>query len=283
MSSYKVLADSCCDYVQQGEDILSFVTRIPLSIELEGETFLDDSSLDTNAFLAAMAQSKSAPRSACPSPMLFAQACEGEEQDVYIVTLSGQLSGTYASACMGADMARKDHPEKNIHVFNSLSAASGEVAICLRIRELAEAGVPFAEVVETVEAYLHEMATIFVLEDLGGLRKGGRLNHLQALAVSALRIKLVMAADGAGNIAVRAKGIGVSRALTAMVDYIKSIYDARPCPEKTLVITHCACFERAEEICKRILDVCPFAKSLICKSSGISTMYANSGGIIVAF
>lgn len=283
MSHYKIISDSCCDYVQYGEDILSFVTRVPLSIELDGDHFLDNSDLDTDAFVAAIALSKSAPRSACPSPMLFVEACAGEAQDIYMVTLSDKLSGSYASACMGAEEARKVYPHKNIHVFNSLSAACGQVDICLRIRELAEAGMPFAELVKDVEAFIHDMATIFVLEDLDVFRKNGRLNHLQALAVNALRIKMVMSSDGNGNIVVRAKGIGVNRALTALVDYVKSVYEARPCPEKTLVITHCACLERAEDICRRILEVCPFAKSLICKSSGISTMYANAGGIIVAF
>lgn len=283
MSYYKILADSCCDHVQQGEDTLSFVTRIPLSIELDGENFLDDSSLDCGAFLKAMSQSKAAPRSACPSPMLFAEACGGEARDIYIVTLSAKLSGTYDSARMGAEMVRKEHPEKNIHVFNSRSAACGEVAICLRVKELAESGLPFEEVVARGEAFIDEMNTAFVLEDLDVFRKSGRLNHIQALAVSALRIKLVMGADDEGNVVVRAKGIGLSRALSALVEHVKAIYDARPCPERTLVITHCACFERAEEICRRILEACPFAKSLICRSSGISTMYANAGGIIVAF
>lgn len=283
MSNYKILSDSCCDYVQQGEDILSFITRIPLSIELEGQHFQDDHTLDTAALLEAMTQSKTAPRSACPSPMLFAEACAGKEQDVYIVTLSNKMSGSYASACTGADIARSEHPGKNIHVFDSLSAACAQVDICLRIQELAESGMPFGQVVSEVEAFIQTLSTIFVLEDLDVLRKNGRLNNLQALAVSALRIKMVMVADGQGSIAVRAKGIGVNRALSAMVDYIKSVYDARPCPERTLVITHCACLERAEEMCKRILAVCPFAKSLICRSSGISSIYANAGGIIVAF
>ncbi|MEA5060621.1 MAG: DegV family protein [Candidatus Pelethousia sp.] len=283
MSHYKILADSCCDYVQQGEDVLSFVTRIPLTIELDGASFLDDSSLDCDLFLQAMAQSKNAPRSACPSPMLFAEACKGEATDIYIVTLSAKLSGTYSSACMGAEMIRKEYPHKRIHVFNSRSAACAEVAICLRVKELAESGLPFEEVVARGEAFVHEMTTDFVLEDLEVFRKSGRLNHLQALAVSALHIKMVMGADSEGGIVVRAKAIGINRALAALVENVKSIYNAKPCPERTLVITYCACLERAEEICKRILAVCPFAKSLICKSSGISTMYANAGGIIVAF
>ena len=70
---YKIIADSCCDYVQQGEDILSFVTRVPLSIDLDGRTFIDDGTVDCATFLADMAKSRTAPRSACPSPMAFAE------------------------------------------------------------------------------------------------------------------------------------------------------------------------------------------------------------------
>ena len=280
---YKIIADSCCDYVQEGEDILSFVTRIPLSIELNGRYYLDDDKLDCDAFLQDMAQSRTAPRSACPSPMTFAEACQGPAQDIYFVTLSAGVSGTYDSACTGVQMARETCPNKNIHVFNSRSAAAGEVAICLYIRDLAEQGLPFAQVVEMGEAYIASMTTDFVLEDLDVFRKNGRLNHLQALATSALRIKLVMGADERGSIVVRAKGLGMARAISALVEHVRETYQANPCPERRLVITHCACLARAQEVRDRILESCPFTQTLLCRSSGISTMYANAGGIVLAF
>ena len=193
---YKIIADSCCDYVQQGEDILSFVTRVPLSIDLDGRTFIDDASLDCAAFLADMAKSRTAPRSACPSPMAFAEACKGPQQDIYIVTLSAKVSGTYDSAYTGAQMAMAVDPEKHVHVFNSHSAAAGEVALCLKLQELAQQGLSFQEVVEAGEAYVASLTTDFVLEDLDVFRKNGRLNHLQAIATSALRHQ---AGDGRGR------------------------------------------------------------------------------------
>lgn len=280
---YKIIADSCCDYVQQGEDILSFVTRVPLSIDLDGRTFIDDASLDCAVFLADMAKSRTAPRSACPSPMAFAEACKGPQQDIYIVTLSAKVSGTYDSAYTGAQMAMAADPEKHVHVFNSHSAAAGEVALCLKLQELAQQGLSFQEVVEAGEAYVSSLTTDFVLEDLDVFRKNGRLNHLQAIATSALRIKLVMGADEEGAIVVRAKGLGINRALTALVEHVKSICDAQPCQDRLLVITHCNCLERAEEVRKRIMAACPFRDSMICRPSGISTMYANDGGIVLAF
>ena len=280
---YKIIADSCCDYVQQGEDILSFVTRVPLSIDLDGRTFIDDGTVDCAAFLADMAKSRTAPRSACPSPMAFAEACKGPQQDIYIVTLSAKVSGTYDSACTGAQMAMAADPTKHVHVFNSHSAAAGEVALCLKLQELAQQGLSFQQVVEAGEAYVASLTTDFVLEDLDVFRKNGRLSHLQAIATSALRIKLVMGADEEGAIVVRAKGLGINRARTALVEHEKSIRDSQPCQDRLLVITHCNCLERAEEVRKRILAVCPFRDSMICRPSGISTMYANDGGIVLAF
>ena len=50
----------------------------------------------------------------------------------------------------------------------------------------------FAEVVETVEAYISSQSTYFVLESLEALRKNGRLSNLKAFVATALKIKPVM-------------------------------------------------------------------------------------------
>ena len=218
---YKIIADSCCDYVQQGEDILSFVTRVPLSIDLDGRTFIDDASLDCTAFLADMAKSRTAPRSACPSPMAFAEACKGPEQDIYIVTLSAKVSGTFDSAYTGAQMAMAADPEKHVHVFNSHSAAAGEVALCLKLQELAQQGLSFQEVVEAGEAYVAGLTTDFVLEDLDVFRKNGRLNHLQAIATSGSERSGIRACGTASPGAIRV-GNSASRSITSRVAHSMS-------------------------------------------------------------
>ncbi len=81
--------------------------------------------------------------------------------------------------------------EKQIHVFNSRSASVGESLIALKIQECEEAGMDFEQVVATVEPYIEEQHTYFVLENLDTLRKNGRLTGLKSLVVSALNIKPV--------------------------------------------------------------------------------------------
>ena len=98
-----------------------------------------------------MKQSDDAPATACPSPQSYLDAYQGpEEEDVYVVTLSALLSGSHNSAEQAKLLMEEDHPNKNVYVFNSCSASSGEVLVALKVRELAESGAPFKHVVREV-------------------------------------------------------------------------------------------------------------------------------------
>ncbi|MDR0840579.1 MAG: DegV family protein [Christensenellaceae bacterium] len=279
--NYKIIADSCCDYTDDCGG-LDWLERIPLTIELDGQQMIDDDTLDCRLLAEKMQQSKNAPRSACPSPAQFAAACDCDAVDVYIVALSDKQSGTYGSAVVGAEMARSNGRGQNIHVFNSNSATSGEVAVCMKLHTLAEQGKRFAEIVREVQAFIDEMTTIFVLENLEVLRKAGRLSHLQALAAGALRIKLVMGSQD-GNIMVLSKALTAGRAISSMVEHIKQKCAEINPAEKLLFISHCNCLERAIEIRDRVLQECGFAGCAICRTSGVSTIYANVNGVVVAF
>ncbi len=282
MHKYKIIGDSCCDYTDDNR--LDFITRVPLTIELGEKSYVDDESLDCNVLLDDMAHSKQAPKSACPAPGAFMEAI-GENDEAYIVTLSGEVSGTYNSAVLAANLIMEEKPDLKVHVFNSHSAAAGEIAICCKIKELLENGLPFAEVVEKTEAYIRRFTTFFVLETLDVFRKNGRLSHLQAIATAALKIRLIMGADERGAIVIRGKALTMRHALEGLVSQIKERYEALDeAGHEILYITHCACRERAEELRLAIMKACPSLKEVvICRAGGISTIYANSGGVIIGF
>lgn len=117
-----------------------------------------------------------------------------------MVTLSALLSGSHNSAEQARVLLEEEQPERNIHVFNSCSASSGEVLAALKIQELASSGMPFKKVVREVEQFIYQMQTLFVLESLDNLRKNGRLTKLQAVVTSALKIKLLCGATPEGEI-----------------------------------------------------------------------------------
>jgi len=280
--SYKIIGDSCCDYTKF-DNGMKWLNRVPLTITLDGIEYVDDASLDCLGLIKKMEKSKEAPKSACPSPGQFMEAYQGDEKDIYVVTLSERLSGTYGSASMAQDMLADSGVTKNVHVFNSKSAAAAEIAICLKIKELADRGLAFDDVVSQVENFIEDMTTIFTLETLEVLRKNGRLTKLQSVITEALQVKMVMGATKEGEVEAIAKALTINAALKKLVEQVKDKCKDQDLSTRMLYITQCNCPERAEMVKNKILETCAFKDVVICEARGISTVYANSGGIILAF
>ena len=168
---------------------------------------------------------------------------------------------------------------KQIYVFNSRSASVGETLIGLKIQECEEAGMDFEETVSTVEEYIESQHTYFVLENLDTLRKNGRLTGIKSFVASALNIKPVMGSTPEGTICQLGQARGMKQALAKMVDQIAR--EGKATKDKILAISHCNCPERAREVERMLLDKIHVKASFIVDTAGISTMYANDGGIIV--
>ena len=205
---------------------------------------------------------------------------EGSEERVYAVTLSSELSGSYNSAELGRKLWIEEHGSgKQIYVFNSRSASVGETLIGLKIQECEEAGMEFEQTVSAVEKYIESQHTYFVLENLDTLRKNGRLTGIKSFVASALNIKPVMGSTPEGTICQLGQARGMKRALAKMVDQIAR--EGKATKDKILAISHCNCPERAREVERILLDKIHVKASFIVDTAGISTMYANDGGIIV--
>ena len=273
------VTDSCCeltaDMKKRGN-----IEIAPLTLEVGGESILDDETFDQKYFLKRVAECPECPKSACPSPDYFRKSFLNGAERCYAVTLSAQLSGSYNSAVLGANLAQEENEDLKIHVFNSRSASIGETLIVKKIVECEEAGMSFERVVETVELYISTQNTYFVLENLETLRKNGRLSKTKALVASALKIKPVMGATPEGDIVQLDQARGINKALMKMVDAI--VNDAQHVENKTLAISHCNCPERAEMVKEALLERLAVQDVFVLDTQGVSSMYANDGGIIIA-
>lgn len=277
---FKIVVDSCCDLTGQMLKDPRFI-KVPLTIRSNGSSFIDNETFDQADLLWAMKQSEEAPSTACPSPQSYLDAYQGpEEEDVYVVTLSALLSGSHNSAEQARMLMEEDHPNKNVYVFNSCSASSGEVLVALKVRELAESGAPFKHVVREVEQFIYQMQTMFVLETLENLRKNGRLTRLQSVITGALKIKLLMGATPEGEICKLGQMLSMKQALSKMVDRMAN--DPAHAG-RTLAICHCNCLDRAFQVKAMAEQRCKFAHILILEAGGITSVYANDGGIVAAY
>ena len=275
--SYLILCDSCTDFTDAMEKDPHFV-RIPLTLHVGEEDIIDDETFDQASFLKKVAEYPDASKSSCPSPEKFMDYFE-KADEIYIVTLSSHLSGSFNSAELAKSMYLEKHPDKKIHVFDSKSASAGQSLIALEIQKRAINGLPFEQIVNEVTDFLNTMGTKFVLETLEVLRKNGRLSNVAAMLVNALNIKLVMTSDGNGEIAKTSQARGMKKAIQKMAEAIKE--DAVDPENRTLFISYCNNKERAEFVKDAILSVLPFKDVLIAPTGGVSSLYAADGGIVV--
>lgn len=275
---YKIIVDSCGELTEEMKKSGIFESAA-LSMEVGGERIVDDETFDQAAFLEKVAAASDCPKSSCPSPEAYMDKYNCEAERVYVVTLSAELSGSHNSAELGRNLYIEEFGEKQIYVFNSKSASIGETLIALKIRECEEAGMEFDRVVETVNAYIEGQNTFFVLENLDTLRKNGRLTGLKSLVAGALNIKPVMGATPEGTICQLGQARGMKKALAKLMDHV--VEGTVNSKEKILAISHCNCPQRAQEVQRLLMERMEVKSSFILDTAGISSMYANDGGIII--
>ena len=278
-----ILADSCCDL--SSELLKKTQARVaPLTITIDDTHYVDDGTVDIPPYLAAMKASKNPVRSACPSPDLYAEDIKAADDDCFIITLSAKLSGSHNAAVLGVQLAEEDMPEKKVHVFDSESASAGETYLALMIHDLIAAGKSFEQIVETVEEKIRSMHTLFVLDSLDNLVKNGRISKAVALLANVLSIRLLMSDDGHGAIKNISKARGIKGALTQMVETCRKHTEGLAAASQRLVISYCNCPERARQVRDMIREKCPaIGEIVMTPTSALSSMYANDGGVVIAY
>ena len=276
--NYKIVMDSCGELPEEKKQSQVF-ELIPLTLMIDELQIVDDETFDQKDFIRKVSECPNCPKSACPSPESYMKSYEGGYDCVFVVTLSDQLSGSYNSAVLGKKLFEEENKTTKVYVFNSRSASVGQTQIAYKVQELAEAGVSFEGIVEQTESFIEAMDTYFVLETLDTLRKNGRLTNLQAIIANVLSIKPIMGATPDGNICKLDQVRGMSKALAKMAEII--VKNVKEPEKKRLMISHCNCPDRAELVKRLILDKISVRETVILDTAGVSTMYANDGGVIV--
>lgn len=284
--AYKLVVDSCCDITDDMKEWKNFEI-VPLTLQIGDYVIKDDADFDQDDFITRMVESNELAKSACPSPEAFAKACDGDYDEIYVLTITDKLSGTYNSALQGVEIFRDENGEgKKIHVFNSLATSGLETIMAHKIKELADGGYSFDEVVARAEEYcVKNCGLYFCLESLDALKGNGRLFNLAANVIEALRVKLICRRTDYGNISVAGKDLNQKRALAKLANLVAKDTDGFDLKNKVCIISHVCCKEKAERVKELISAACNYAYEniLVIKASGLNSLYASNGGIIVSF
>ena len=237
---YKIVADSSCDLNEELEKNVD-VSLVPFKIDIDDSSYIDDENIDLVDMTKKMLASPNPIKTSCPSPGDFAEEYE-EGENVFVVTISSKLSGTYNSALLAKDMAVESSPNKFIHVFDSKSASIGETLIALKIRECIDAKLSNGQIVEKIESFVNNMKTFFISDDLSNLIKNGRISKTKGLIINALNIVPIMGAID-GTIILVDKARGSKRAFIKLVQIISET--GVNFEERVLAISHADALQKA--------------------------------------
>lgn len=274
----KIIADSCCDMTDELKKRIDAIS-VPLTITLGEKNFIDDESLDLPSFMEEMENCQEKIGTAAPSPVAYKDAFDGD-YDSFAVTLSGNLSSSNDSANIGRNMLEENKREK-VHVFDSKSASAGEILVALKIRQLIDEGMHKLYIIEHIENFIKNMKTFFVLDNINNLLKNGRLNKVVGKIVSMFNIKPLMGSDGDGNIQLFSYARGEKQIIEKLADTIRK--SGKNTDGERMVITHCENLPLAKKLMETIKLKYNFKEILIIPTRGLSSVYANSKGIIMAF
>lgn len=252
----------------------------PLILTVAGKVFADDETLDLKLMMDMIANSKEVVKSAAPSPNDFLKHMSADLDGVFIITLSSKLSGTYNSAMVAKDLAKEKFPDLKIHVIDSFSASAGETTFAILIQRCIENNMPFEDIVETAENFKSDNELYFLLDNIDTLVKNGRMSLLKGLFAQLLHIKPILGANGQGEIGLFDKARTYGNALEKMAElFYTTKLDAE---NRVMVIAHCFAEERAKLLKEMIETKRKFKDIIIVPMKGLSSVYANIGGLVCA-
>jgi DegV family protein with EDD domain len=197
------------------------ITVVPLTLHFEGKSLLDGVDITPADFYRQLPAATTHPTTSQPSAGRFAETYSALLKDhdaIVSVHISEKLSGTYASARQGADMA----DPKRVHVIDSELASMSLGLLTLAASELAAKGADAESIENKVLAMRDQVQTYFSVATLEFLRRGGRIGRASALLGSVLQVKPVLCIrDGLVTPLERVRTF--DRALSRVIELVRAI------------------------------------------------------------
>lgn len=269
----KIVADSSCDMWElNGVDF----AVAPMTISTDNKHYVDNQELDVHLMSEELAKYKGVSHTACPSVGSWLDCYEGYDE-VFVVTLTGAMSGTYNSAMTAKGIYEEENENVKVHVFDSLSTGPEMRLLIEKLKEMIEEDLPFEEIVEKGQDYLNHSRLFFALKSLHNFAMNGRVSKTVASAIGVLNISIFATASEEGTIQQISKCRGEKKVVKSMIEHLE---DAGYHGGKVR-ISHADNLKLAHNVRDKILELYPNADIIVYPMGGLCTYYAEKGGLLV--
>lgn len=269
----KIVADSSCDIWElNGVDF----AVAPMTISTDNKHYVDNQELDVHLMSEDLAKYKGVSHTACPSAGSWLDCYEGYDE-VFVVTLTGAMSGTYNSAMTAKGIYEEENENVKVHVFDSLSTGPEMRLLIEKLKEMIEEDLTFEEIVEKGQDYLNHTRLFFALKSLHNFAMNGRVSKAVASAIGVLNISIFATASEEGTIQQISKCRGEKKVVRSMIEHLENAgYHGGK-----VRISHADNLKLAHNVRDKILELYPNADIIVYPMGGLCTYYAEIGGLLV--
>ena len=259
MRTMKIVADSSANLLELPG--VAFASA-PMKVITAQREFVDDEALDVEGMVDWFATYKGRSKSSCPNPADWLEAF-GDGDDIFCVTITSGLSGSYNTACAAKQMYEAEHEGRRVFVIDSLSAGPELELIVEELMDLIAQGLDYEQICQKIQGYTQKTGLLFMLESLKNFAANGRVSPAVAKIAGILGIRLV----------------GEAKSLDTIMSHLKSF----GLKEGKVRISHCRNEGAAQRLREKIRELLPKVDVKIGKCRGLCSFYAENGGLLVGF
>ncbi|MBS4217378.1 DegV family protein [Bacillus sp. FJAT-49711] len=273
MRKIKIVTDSTCDLSKEEVKQLN-IHVIPLSITIQGETYLDRVDITPKEFMEKMKASEELPKSSQPAVGEFLKLYDelGEDgSEILSIHLTGKMSGTVDSARAAAKMS-----DSKVTIIDSLFISK---ALAFQVREAAkmsDEGKTMEEILTSIEKVRLGTKLYVVVDTLENLVKGGRIGKGKAMIGSLLNIKPIALLDE-GEYSPVAKVRSKAQAVKYVIKQFMDDINGKTL--KSLCIAHADGLELAYLCKEKVEELTGFMNIEICDTTPVISTHTGAGAI----
>lgn len=275
MKKIKIVADSSANVLTLENTAFA---AAPMKVITDAREFVDDAALDVDAMVSWFDAYKGKSQTSCPNFSDWLEAF-GDADEVYCITITSGLSGSYNSACIAKQMYEAEHEGKRVCVIDSLSAGPELVLTIEKLEEYIGQGLPFDDICQKIEAYQQKTGLTFMLESLKNFAANGRVSPAVAKIAGVLGIRIVGKASDQGTLEPTNKCRGEEKSLAAILSHLKT----SGLSKGKVRIAHCMNESAAQKLKQMILSQMAQVDVQIHRCKGLCSYYAEKGGLLVGF
>lgn len=275
MKKVKIVADSSADTLFRESGLFD---SAPLKIITTEKVYTDDKDLDVREMVDDLRQYSGKSSTSCPNTEDYLK-CFGDADEVFCITITAALSGSYNSACLAKKQYEETYPDRKVYVINSLSTGPEMRLIIEKIEELIESGLEFDEICRDVDEYMKNTGLLFMLQSMKNLANNGRVSHIAAKMAGILGIRALGKASARGDLEMLEKCRGEKRALDSIIEQLKNLgYKGGK-----IRIAHCFNEEFANKVQCSLKAEFEEINVEVYNCRGLCSFYAELGGLLIGF